>query len=79
MDLLEFRHDGSCQYVDPEIFFPERGASAKPAKAICGGCSVKDRCLRYAIEHSEGGIWGGTTESERRALSTFRPEPVAAS
>ena len=30
----------NCLGVDPDLFFPERGASTKEAKAVCGGCEV---------------------------------------
>jgi WhiB family redox-sensing transcriptional regulator len=39
------------------------------AKAICGGCAVRGQCLKFAVERGEAhGIWGGTSESERRVL-----------
>ena len=28
----------NCLGVDPDLFFPERGASTREAKAVCGGC-----------------------------------------
>jgi WhiB family redox-sensing transcriptional regulator len=39
------------------------------AKAICGLCAVRGQCLKFAVERGEAhGIWGGTSESERRVL-----------
>jgi len=39
------------------------------AKTLCGECPVKNACLQYALEtKQEHGIWGGTTEEERRRL-----------
>ena len=35
----------NCMGVDPDLFFPERGASTKEAKEVCRGCVVKDECL----------------------------------
>ena len=29
----------NCLGVDPDLFFPERGASTKEAKSVCGGCA----------------------------------------
>jgi WhiB family redox-sensing transcriptional regulator len=44
-------------------------ADIEAAKAICATCPVQPECLRYAIEtRQEYGIWGGTTEDERRGL-----------
>ena len=40
----------------------------KEAKAICAECPYKVRCLTYALKNSEQGIWGGTTERDRRRL-----------
>jgi hypothetical protein len=40
----------------------------KEAKAICAECPYKVRCLTYALKNSEQGIWGGTTERDRRKL-----------
>lgn len=58
-----------CAETDPEIFYPEQGASTAPAKMICGRCEVKSECLDYAIERGEKfGVWGGLSERERRKL-----------
>jgi len=59
----------NCLGVDPELFFPERGASTREAKAVCHGCVVRGACLDYALARSEKhGIWGGTSERERRRI-----------
>ena len=39
----------NCLGVDPDLFFPERGASTKEAKSVCGGCEVRMECLEYAL------------------------------
>jgi WhiB family transcriptional regulator, redox-sensing transcriptional regulator len=38
------------------------------AKAVCAECPVMQECLKYAIENECHGIWGGTTDSERKKL-----------
>jgi WhiB family transcriptional regulator, redox-sensing transcriptional regulator len=49
-------------------FFPKRGEPDEPATSICKGCSVRRRCLGEAFaRREEDGIWGGSTESLRRA------------
>lgn len=70
----EWIADAACLYVPPDLFFPEPGASIAPAKAICGGCSVRDRCLDYAVNAEEAlqGIWAGTTERQRRGMRARR-------
>jgi hypothetical protein len=40
----------------------------KEAKALCGECPYKARCLEFALKNHEQGIWGGTTERDRRKL-----------
>jgi WhiB family redox-sensing transcriptional regulator len=63
-----------CVEVDPEIFFPERGGSSKAARAVCSECSVRQECLLYALANREQfGIWGGTSERERRRLRRLSP------
>jgi WhiB family redox-sensing transcriptional regulator len=63
----------NCLGVDPDLFFPERGASTKEAKSVCRACVVREDCLEYALENSEKfGIWGGLSERERRRLRRAR-------
>ena len=39
------------------------------AKEVCGQCPVHRDCLDYALEtNQDSGIWGGTSEEERRVL-----------
>ena len=60
---------GLCAEVDPELFYPEAGAPNRDAKRVCAGCEVRAECLAYAIAHRERfGVWGGTTERERRRM-----------
>ena len=41
----------------------------KLAKGICARCRVQPQCLAYAVRVDETlGVWGGTTEAERRHL-----------
>src|SRR5215470_5616440 len=57
----------NCLGVDPDLFFPERGASTREAKEVCRGCIVRTLCLEYALVNGEKfGIWGGMSERERR-------------
>lgn len=81
-DPLAFRSGALCQYVDnPELFFPKTGKrmQAAEAKGICAGCEVRAQCLDYAVSSVEilSGIWGGTTETERRQLRAARQRSAA--
>jgi WhiB family transcriptional regulator, redox-sensing transcriptional regulator len=61
--------DGGCEGMDPDLFFPERGASTKEAKAACGRCSVQHACLIESLQMGDKhGIWGGMSERERRRV-----------
>lgn len=63
----------NCLGVDPDLFFPERGASTREAKEVCRGCIVREDCLEYALANGEKfGIWGGMSERERRRIRRQR-------
>ena len=63
----------NCRGVDPDLFFPERGASTREAKEVCRGCEVRIDCLEYALQTGEKfGIWGGMSERERRRIRRQR-------
>ncbi len=63
----------NCLGVDPDLFFPERGASTREAKGVCRGCVVRQDCLEYALVNGEKfGIWGGLSERERRRIQRQR-------
>lgn len=66
-----------CASVDPELFQQSRDTSpgvdhSRTAKKICQTCPVVGECLDHALTYWESGVWGGTTESERRELRRRR-------
>lgn len=69
---------GACLDSDPDLFFPIAPSGpalqqAAKAKAICARCLVRTDCLSYALETGQdAGVWGGTTEEERRQIRTER-------
>jgi WhiB family redox-sensing transcriptional regulator len=64
-----WRELAACRGAGLDLFFPERGESAGPARLLCAACPVRQPCLDYAITNRiTHGIWGGLTERERRAL-----------
>jgi len=68
-----WRDEALCRQVDPELFFPETGGSAREAKQVCGRCPVRAACLDWAIAHDQRyGVWGGLTVSERIQLRRQR-------
>jgi WhiB family redox-sensing transcriptional regulator len=69
----DWQHKANCMGVDPDLFFPERGASTREAKEVCRGCVVREDCLEFALANGEKfGIWGGLSERERRRLRRAR-------
>ena len=53
-------------------FYPQNKQEEREALAICSSCAVREECLSHALETNERfGIWGGTTEKQRRRLATI--------
>lgn len=72
---LSWQAYANCLGVDPDLFFPERGASTREAKAVCRRCVVRTECLEYALNNAEKfGIWGGLSERERRRIRKLRAQ-----
>ena len=66
-----WRELAACRGTDLEVFFPERGETAGPARQVCAACPVRQPCLDYAITNRiTHGIWGGLAERERRPLQS---------
>jgi WhiB family transcriptional regulator, redox-sensing transcriptional regulator len=75
IEELWWHGEAACRDVDPEIFYPERGGSAQPAREVCAGCPVRQECLEYALNDPDAfynGIWGGTASHERRRILASR-------
>ena len=66
-----WRKRAACRGLDAEVFYPisEEEIDAAEAKAICDECPVRQACLEHALMNREReGVWGGTTERERRRI-----------
>jgi WhiB family redox-sensing transcriptional regulator len=65
--------DAVCRQVGVREFFPEKGETSLVAKAkgVCSVCTVIAECLEYGL-NERFGIWGGTTEEERRNIRRRR-------
>lgn len=59
---------GLCAEVGPELWHPEKGDNSREAFGMCDACDIRSACLEYALAGVESGIWGGSSDSERRAL-----------
>ncbi len=70
----EWRRNAACRDTDPDLFFPvgTTGPAIEQianAKAVCQQCEAQTDCLEFAIAtNQDSGIWGGTSEEERRQL-----------
>lgn len=70
----EWRERALCRDTEPDLFFPvgSTGTALEQidaAKAVCTGCDVRTLCLEFALAtNQESGVWGGTSEEERRKL-----------
>ena len=61
--------DAVCAQTDPEVFFPEKGASSHEARRVCRGCDVSRECLEFALRTGQRfGVWGGVSERQRRSM-----------
>jgi hypothetical protein len=61
-----WREEARCRDLDSYLFFPDMVEDAVVPLRVCrldGGCPVRAQCLEVA---EEWGIWGGTTEWDRR-------------
>jgi len=71
-----WRDDAACRDADPELFFPIGTAGPAlrqigEAKRICRACPSQTQCLAWALENGvTDGVWGATTQDERRAIRT---------
>jgi WhiB family redox-sensing transcriptional regulator len=64
-----------ASHADPDLWFAERGDEKRQREAlgICAACPVRAACLAYVLSMPpQAGIWGGTTEDERRPRRTAR-------
>ena len=72
-----------CHNADPELFFSESDEGIAQAKALCGGCPVRNKCLDGALSRQEPcGVWGGQLIEEgviiERKRRAGRPPRIAA-
>jgi len=80
---LDWVHRARCKDEDPELFFPigSTGPAAvqiEQARSICMRCEVRVECLEWSIATGQdAGVWGATSEDERRALRRARKREAA--
>ena len=81
MDDFEFQDfpdfmskgDANCLESEPDMFFAETDGPnyyqlLNSARRVCTGCPYQLECLTFAVEESLEGVWGGTSDGERRRM-----------
>ena len=73
---LAWQREAACRGLgvaeSRAIFFPAKGESIDQARAICERCPVTQQCLEFAMANGCIGVWGGTSERQRRQLRRIR-------
>lgn len=66
----EWMARGACLEpgVDSAMFYSYSPALIDAARTVCARCPVMELCLDHALEHAEQGVWGATSEEQRRRL-----------
>ncbi len=70
----DWRDTAACRDTDPDLFFPVGTTGPAidqiaAAKAVCEVCPSREECLQFALAtNQDSGVWGGTSEDERRKL-----------
>ena len=73
-DADDWRRVAACRDTEPDLFFPvgTTGPAVdqiEAAKRVCRACDAQEPCLDFALAtNQESGVWGGTSEEERRKL-----------
>jgi len=73
-DAEDWRKVAACRHTEPDLFFPVGTTGPaidqiETAKRVCRTCEAMDPCLEFALAtNQESGVWGGTSEEERRKL-----------
>jgi WhiB family redox-sensing transcriptional regulator len=70
----DWRDHAACRDTNPDLFFPVGTTGPaieqiEQAKAVCRECVSQTACLDFAlVTNQDSGVWGGTSEEERRKL-----------
>lgn len=76
LEREEWQHRGACNGMDPNLFFPSRGEPMSEIRAVCSTCPVRRECAEAGLME-KWGMWGGTSERERRRIRRDRNREAA--
>lgn len=68
--MVGWQYRAKCRGLEPSIFFNDE-FQTKPSNSyrrICAECPVISECLEYALVYNLQGVWGGTTDRDRRRI-----------
>lgn len=65
---MDFFEKAKCAKEKSVDFFPSSGSLVAKAIKYCEDCSIRIECRDYAIKHELMGVWGGTSERERKRM-----------
>jgi WhiB family transcriptional regulator, redox-sensing transcriptional regulator len=70
---LDWQSRAACREANLEIFYSGEAEDTRAAVRVCRTCPVRRPCFEAALTRGETfGVWGGTTERERRRLIRAR-------
>lgn len=71
--------DVKCKGITSFFYPSQLSSEVSQAKGVCNGldgnqvCPYRKQCLKYAIDNHESfGVWGGTSERDRRKIQRAR-------
>lgn len=72
-----------CAQVGTDLFFTQDDSinyrDLDRVKRLCASCEMQEPCLEYALHVNVVGVWGGTTDVQRKQIRKQRniiPTPV---
>jgi WhiB family redox-sensing transcriptional regulator len=71
--LSEWHHKAACRGHGPADFVRGPKSDYGVIRELCETCPVRLECLEVALaDESLTGLWGGTTDTERRMIRRRR-------
>jgi WhiB family redox-sensing transcriptional regulator len=69
----EWQQQAACRGHGPADFVRGPRSDYAALRELCASCPVRAECLEYALaEESLTGLWGGTSDAERRIIRRSR-------
>jgi WhiB family transcriptional regulator, redox-sensing transcriptional regulator len=67
--LSEWHQEAACRGRGPDDFVRGPKADYGSTRELCASCPVRLECLEFALsDESLTGLWGGTTDMERKLM-----------